>query len=333
MASDSLRLTTAELRRRLTAPSNPVGTPAVEPAAVATAPAPVPIARRLLVPPARPDLAPAIRGDDFADAFADHESALVDAEPTPIPANHATPPDLRRPTGRSSFRLPRPVLPQAPAPDPVIEQLRLDAENYRREVERLEQLMEEMRQLLHDASEQEQRMQDEVASRDLKLEESEAKIQELETIINTKPKTKSELEEWADDLERESMQIAQERRAMEGDRKQLREDEASLEKQMREMEVGMARERAMLARQEQELKRLNAEIQHELELMQRGDGVLRDRLAVFNRRRAEAVGDPAPGGSYFGTTQSPVAQSANPTPSPKKNDTTGLLRKLFRGGE
>ncbi|MCP6769699.1 hypothetical protein NL529_33115, partial [Klebsiella pneumoniae] len=66
-------------------------------------------------------------------------------------------------------------------------------------------------------------MQQEVADRDFKLEAAELKIKDLETIVNTKPKTKTELEEWADDLERESMQIAQERRKMEGDRKQLRE--------------------------------------------------------------------------------------------------------------
>jgi hypothetical protein len=325
MANDALRLTTAELRRRLTASTAPVAEPVG-----ATAPSPIsasPLARRLVVPPTRAEIA---LPEDDSSYLIDHEA---DDEPTPIPANHSTPTDLRRPSGRSSFRLPRPTLPQAPAPDPVIEQLRHDVEAYRRETERLEQLMEEMRQLLHEASEQEQRMQEEVADRDLKLEASELRVKELEAIVNTKPKTKSELEEWADELERESMQIAQERRAMDGDRKQLREDEAALEKQMREMEVGMARERAMMARQEQELKRLNAEIQHELEIMQRGDGVLRDRLAVFSRRHAEVVADPTPvsSGSYFGTTMSPVAQSANPTP--KKNDTTGLLRKLFRSGE
>jgi hypothetical protein len=121
---------------------------------------------------------------------------------------------------------------------------------------------------------------------------------------------------------------------MDQDRKQLREDEAALEKQMREMEVGMARERAMLARQEQELKRLNAEIQHELEIMQRGDGTLRDRMAQFQRRHAEVVGDQVPNGAAQGGYSGPtVVQSSSPTPPPKKNDTTGLLRKIFRGGE
>src|SRR5215210_3603286 len=125
---------------------------------------------------------------------------------------------------------------------------------------------------------------------------------------------------------------------MDDDRKQLREDETALEKQMRDMEVQMARERALLARQEQELKRLNAEIQHELEIMQRGDGALRERLALFQRRHAEVIsGEGSPpthaGMSYAGFAMSPVAQTSNPTPAPKKNDSTGLLRKLFRSGE
>ena len=107
----------------------------------------------------------------------------------------------------------------------------------------------------------------------------------------------------------------------------MREDEEALEKQMRGMEVQMARERAMLARQEQELKRLSAEIQHELESLQRGDGALRDRLVVFQRRAAEVVAGPG------APPQSPQAQVAHPTPAPKKNDTTGLLRKIFRGGD
>jgi chromosome segregation ATPase len=213
--------------------------------------------------------------------------------------------------------------------DPVVEQLRFENDQLRQDNQQLKNLMEEMRQLLQDASEQEQRVQTELAEREVKLTAATEKIAELEAIVNAKPKTKTELEEWADELERESFQIAQERRAMEEDRKQLRDDETSLEKQMREMEVQMARERAMLARQEQELKRLNGEIQHELNLMQNGDGALRDRLAMFQRRHAEVVGAPATNGF----TASPVVPSANPTPPPKKNDTTGLLRKLFRGGE
>jgi chromosome segregation ATPase len=220
-----------------------------------------------------------------------------------------------------------------PMYDPLVEQLQFENDQLRRDTQQFKQLMEEMRQLLQEASEQEQRIQTELTDREGKLKVAEEKAVELQTIIDTKPKTKSELEEWADELERESFQIQQDRRTMEEDRKQLREDEAALEKQMREMEVQMARERAMLARQETELKRLNAEIQHELDLMQRGDGVLRERLAIFQRRHAEVVGSPVSHGASYGHPAPTVATSAHPTPPPKKNDTTGLLRKLFRGGE
>jgi hypothetical protein len=87
----------------------------------------------------------------------------------------------------------------------------------------------------------------------------------------------------------------------------LRDDEESLEKQMRMMEVSMAKDRALMARQETELKRLSAEIQHELEIMQRGDAALREQLSKFQRRAADvmtgrigpngaAVAPPAPNG-------------------------------------
>ena len=337
MASETTRLSTEELRRRLLTPSAPAadpGAPAAGPAVAAR----TSLGSRLAVPPIFADLPvaedePTYPIHDLSNA----EPAPIEA--TPLPFARATPTDLRRPAGRSSHAHVRPtVMPGAAAVDPLVEQLRREVEVYRKDAESLQQLMEEMRQLLQEASEQEQRMQNELAERDLKLEEAQGKVQELEAVVNAKPKTKTELEEWADDLERESMQIAQERRTLDEDRNQLREDEAALEKQMREMEVGMARERALLARQEQELKRLNAEIQHELEIMQRGDGALRERLAMFQRRHAEVIsGEPGPrthaGTSYAGFTASPVAQPADPPPQPKKNDSTGLLKKLFRGGE
>lgn len=332
MANETTRLSTAELRRRLLAPSAAPGEP-VAAAAASTASARSPLASRLVVPSTFADLP--IAEDE--PTFPIHDlngNEPVPIEATPLPFNRATPTDLRRPPGRSSHAHPRPVLtPQTSGADPAVEQLRREVEVHRKDAESLQQLMEEMRQLLQDASDQEQRMQNEVAERDMRLEEANAKIGELETLVNTKPKTKTELEEWADDLERESMQLAQHRKALEEDRLQLREDEAALEKQMREMEVGMARERALLARQEQELKRLNAEIQHELEIMQRGDGALRERLAMFQRRHAAVIhGDVAPrtqaGASYAGFELPPVA-----APQSTKNDSAGLLKKLFRSGD
>lgn len=79
---------------------------------------------------------------------------------------------------------------------------------------------------------------------------------------------------------------------MDDDRRQLQEDEEALEKQMRDMEVSMARERALMARQETELKRLSAEIQHELEIMQRGDASLREQMQKFQRRAQEVMQKP-----------------------------------------
>jgi hypothetical protein len=316
-------------------------------------PTPVPVAR--LTPPElrRPELRPALNPRPLTPPAAPlterpASRSFVAAPPAPV----AAPPEAvapERPAPPPANVLPRPVVPPisarpdsmashfgdmlVPQPDPEMDHLR-------KENAQLQQLMEEMRQLLQEASEQEQRMQAEVNDREQKLTAAQARIEEFETIINTKPKTKSELEEWADELERESFQIAQERRVLEEDRKQLREDETTLEKQMRDMEVQMARERALLARQEQELKRLNAEIQHELELMQRGDAVLRERLAVFQRRHAEVVSADGPpvATSYFGNVPSPVAAAppvATPLPPAagpgRKNDSsTGLLRKLFR---
>jgi hypothetical protein len=340
MANENTRLSTAELRRRLLSPSPTPPEPDIDSPPATPAPAPRSLlASRLVVPPTFAD-APVAEDEP---TYPIHDLAGGDSAPveaTPVPFNRSTPTDLRRPGGRTSLSIPRPAVPQSGSasggPDPAIDQLRRETDYYRREAESLQQLMEEMRQLLQEASEQEQRVQAELADRDLKIEAAEAKVKELEAAVNAKPKTKTELEEWADDLERESMQIAQQRRTMEEDRKQLRDDEAALEKQMREMEVGMARERALLARQEQELKRLNAEIQHELEIMQRGDGALRERLALFQRRHAEVVSGEGPppthaGNSYAGFAMSPVAQVAGAPPAAKKSD-TGLLRKFFRGG-
>ena len=44
-----------------------------------------------------------------------------------------------------------------------------------------------------------------------------------------------------------------------------------------------------MARQETELKRLSAEIQHELEIMQRGDVQLRDQMQKFQRRAQDVI--------------------------------------------
>ena len=189
-----------------------------------------------------------------------------------------------------------------------------DYKRVRHENRELRKLLEEMKTLLQEASENEQkagqREQELIGQMQLKqrqLDEMTSQMQAIEEQVASGalapapaiPKTRSELDEWADDLERENSKITQERRKIDDERQQLREDEESLETQMRQMEVSMARERALMARQETELKRLSAEIQHELELMQRGDVALRDQLSKFQRRAADVLQKPVgppPGG-------------------------------------
>lgn len=187
-----------------------------------------------------------------------------------------------------------------------------DVQRLTSENKELRKLLSEMKQLLQEASEAEQQKDKE---NEAKLAEKEAQVQELSAQLGAieeqiakgelappppVPKTRSELEEWSLELEREHAQIQQARKRIEEDRQQLREDEEALEKQMREMEVSMARERALLARQETELKRLNNEIQHELELMQRGDANLREQMSKFQRRAQEVMNKPGGGGGAGG---------------------------------
>jgi hypothetical protein len=345
MANSSPRLSTAELRRRLQAPAGvpaPIAPPEPTPAPPAAAPPPRAAAPRFTLPANIPDLPVE---DDATVAFADLAHQPMAPAPVPVKSRAPTPAPQPRPvpqipTRGSNPRVSRPVLPDVYAePAPIIPAQApvAYADPLHQENEQLQGLLDEMRQLLQEASDQEQKTQKSLTERDIQLAEAVAKIKALEEIIALKPKTRGELEEWADELERDNAKLEQQRRAMDEDRKQLREDEAALEKQMREMEVQMARERAMLARQEQELRRLNAEIQHELESMQRGDGVLRDRLQVFQRRHAEVVGSevpmaepitPGPRGTYGPV---PTAQAAAAPPPAKKSDSTGLLRKIFRG--
>jgi hypothetical protein len=190
---------------------------------------------------------------------------------------------------------------------PMGEIQRLRAEN-----KELRTLLDEMKHLLQEASDTEQQLSAKekefeavVAEKDAQIDELNAHLGAIEEQIAKGelappppvPKTRSELEEWGDELEKESAKIAQERKRLDEDRRQLREDEEALEKQMRDMEVSMARERAMLARQETELKRLSAEIQHELEILQRGDAGLREQMAKFQRRAQEVMTKPPGGGA------------------------------------
>src|SRR5690242_7950080 len=157
MANETTRLSTAELRRRLLAPSAPLPDADLEAVPEALAPPPrSALASRLVVPHAFADIP--LAEDDPAYPIPDPgrgEPSPIAA--TPLPFNRSTPTELRRPAGRSSHSLSRPgVMPPAGG-DPVVEQLRREVEVYRKDAESLQQLMEEMRQLLQEASEQEQR--------------------------------------------------------------------------------------------------------------------------------------------------------------------------------
>ena len=188
---------------------------------------------------------------------------------------------------------------------PVTENQRLKAEN-----KELRTLLDEMKHLLQEASNTEQQLAAKekefatvVAGKDAQIDELNAHLGAIEEQIAKGelappppvPKTRPELEEWGDELEQESAKLAQDKKRLDDERRQLREDEEALEHQMRQMEVSMARERAMIARQETELKRLSAEIQHELEILQRGDAGLREQMAKFQRRAQEVMTKPGGG--------------------------------------
>ncbi len=205
--------------------------------------------------------------------------------------------------------LPGPLPPAAEAAEAVPPNLPAGKtpDDYRRmkqENRELRKLLDEMKQLLQEASDNEQKAAAREQDMAVHLSAAQRQTAELssqmqgieEQLANGSlsaappvPKTKTELEEWEDDLEKEAAKISKLKRDLDDDRRQLRQDEEALEQQMRQMEVGMAKERAMMARQEMELKRLSAEIQHELELMQRGDPTLREQMSKFQRRATDVM--------------------------------------------
>ena len=222
-----------------------------------------------------------------------------------------TPPTAYRPEAGGSRIMPG--MPAASAPSTSATPTPEDHKRVRHENRELRKLLEEMKTLLQEASENEQKASQregelgvQLLAKQRQLEELTSQMQAIEDQVASGalapapavPKTRSELDEWADDLERENSKLTQERRKLDEERQQLRDDEESLETQMRQMEVAMARDRALMGRQETELKRLSAEIQHELELMQRGDASLRDQLSKFQRRAADVL--QKPGGAPAG---------------------------------
>jgi hypothetical protein len=139
-----------------------------------------------------------------------------------------------------------------------------------------------------------------------------------------------DLSHMADDMEKERCQLTKERKDLEEGRAQLDDDEDALMKQMREMEMAMARERADLARQRSELQRLQVEIKHELELLERGDASVKERLAQFQRRQAEALrpaGPPRQSPTPATPDSAPPAQLQRPQPRE-----SGVFKRLFGQG-
>jgi chromosome segregation ATPase len=195
---------------------------------------------------------------------------------------------------------------------PVDDSPHAEIQRLRGENKELRTLLGEMKHLLQEASDTEQQLVSKekefgtaLAAKDEQIEQLNAQLGAIEDQIATGelappppvPKTRSELEEWADELEKENAKLQQDRKRLDDDRRQLREDEEALETQMREMEVAMARKRALIARQETELRRLSAEIQHELELVQRGDSSLREQMVKFQRRAQEVITKTSGGGN------------------------------------
>jgi hypothetical protein len=221
-----------------------------------------------------------------------------------------------------------------------------DVARLRAENEEMHKLIEEMKQIFEQATSQEE-------TNARASEESRAKIADLERLIHEKddqvalltgqigelekhiqeaptapppPPTEDELAKLADELEKERCKLGKDRREVEQERHQLKEDEDALMKQMREMEVQMARERAELARQRTDLQRLNAEVRQEIEQFQRGDGVLKDRLAQFQRRHQAVFdrnGAPAETSQVAAAAPAPAAEAVNGRVD------SGLIRRLF----
>jgi hypothetical protein len=326
--NNQTRLSPAELRRRLLSPP----TDAAPPSIPSEEEAPPLLPRRIRSEGSRFGGMASQMGIDLNN-LAEEVVPEALAKITPIPDSRLNQTQFRSREGSIPFAQPAPTVPMLHGSDHDL----LRAQNAE-----LSRLIDEMRPLLEEATAQENRFQIKeqefaahLGEKDRQLLEMAAKLKQVEEELANvpppkTPKTRDELEEWNDELEQESAKLTQERRRLDEDRRQLRDDEESLEKQMRDMECSMAKERAMMARQETELKRLSAEIQHELDLLQRGDGTLREQLSKFQRRHQEVLsrsGGPPMGGPPVG-----AAPAEPPIASPVQDSKeTGIFRRIFRG--
>lgn len=171
-----------------------------------------------------------------------------------------------------------------------------------------------------------------VAERDEVLASQKQHLDEWQERLKTHRFVSSddEVAQMADEVEKERCQLTQDRKELDDERAQLKEDEDELMKQMREMEVSMAKDRAELARQRTELQRLHSEVKHELDILQRGDATMKERMAQFQRRHTEVISRP-------GGVMPPQAQLAPPqaTPlaaAPPKPRDSGVFKRIFGQG-
>jgi DNA repair exonuclease SbcCD ATPase subunit len=292
--------------------------------------------------PARPQLTPT--GYDDVEAMLARyqaEKGLAPVESKPAPATNGS----RRLASSTEKRLTDAGkghtgrADQSRSLPPLTNQPRSELERLKTENAELRQLNAEYRELLeaNDPTVWEQK----VADAEQKLAENEAQLNEMRTRVEAwdeKFKTHrfvphdEESAQMADELDKERAKLALDRKQLEKEREQLKEDEDSLMNQMRDMEVSMAKDRAELARQRTELQRLQTEIKHELELMQRGDAGVKERLAQFQRRYQDALVRPAQP-QAAPAPPPPVQQAAPPAPSasPRPRDST-VFKRLFGQG-
>gem|GEM_PF-617284 len=362
--SDSLRLPPGDLRRRLTTgPSAP---------AVPSEPMPpVPANSHRLT-----DLKSRLHTPESVSRDLPKNDAGSDcARITPLPRGLADNNILRRPEPAAQegsilselFRTQEPVSAIRPVPVAVAKKAHPTPEVYRGdegdladENAQLRQMIQETRLMLEDAAASEseslareteyQRMIDDLNEQVVQMREQFASF-EKQVHSASPARQEDDLEEWANEIEKDSARLSQERRALDVERSQLREDEDALEQQMRTMEVQMARERAVMARQETELKRLSSDIQHELEMMSRGDAALRDQLQKFQRRHQDVLSRGAGGPPPQAPVMTPAPSGIRPMPAtgsqpmsgshpishtpasgqvPTGPHGSGLLRRLFR---
>ena len=160
------------------------------------------------------------------------------------------------------------------------------------------------------------------------------KVQELEQRAPATPPTpkEEELIKLNEELERERCQLEQERRELEEDLRQFKEDEQMMIKQMREMEVQMARERAELARQRTDTQRLLDDIHHELERMERDQG-LSDKIVQLRHRHQDVAkgkrnGAPSPTGPSMLSQPPTPPRPGQEEPTARRKD-SGFFRRIF----